>query len=61
MKSTSKRAVLFVGLLVGALFLASAATTVIGTIYSSALSLTAIGLTLMAVAILVKTQSEVTK
>ncbi len=61
MKSTSKRTALFAGLLVGAFILVSAATTVIGTIYSSALSLTAIGLTLMAVAILVKTSSEVTK
>ncbi len=60
MKSTSKRAALFAGLLVGALILASAGTVVIGTIYSSLFSLTAIGLVLTAVAILVKTQSEVT-
>ncbi len=59
MKSTSKRAALFVGLLIGAIVLAVAATQIIGTIYSSLLSMTAIGLVFMAVAILVKTNTEV--
>ncbi len=61
MKRTSKRALLFAILLVGAFILASAAMFIIGTIYSSLLSLTAIGLVLMAVAILVKTQTEVVR
>ena len=59
MKSTSKRAALFAGLLIGAIVLATAATQIIGTIYSSLFSLTAIGLTFTAFAILVKTNSEV--